>query len=112
MKSWKTGERASHACKKYIASMPAPIDDNILGGAEATHGEFPHMAAFRYKEIDWACAGSLISERHVLTAAHCFTNNLPTTIRLGQNTLESTEEAYVDSVIEVRVKLAISNQNI
>lgn len=107
-KSSQFGARAVAACKKYIDDMPAPLDTNILGGIEAARGEFPHMAAFGYedeaKNRTWACAGSLISDRYILTAAHCLSNdsNLPTVIRLGQNILESTEQ-YVDYVVEVRI---------
>lgn len=47
--------------------------DKIVGGRNATEGEFPHMAALGYgtKDIQWLCGGSLISENFVLTAAHC-----------------------------------------
>lgn len=99
------GTRAVDACIKYSKDLPALLDENILGGTEAARGEFPHMAAFGYEDgvgnINWACAGSLISEHFILTAAHCLSNdtNLPT-VRLGQNTLGSTED-YLDYVLEV-----------
>jgi hypothetical protein len=51
----------------------------IVGGIKAKPGEFPHMAAIGYDGIDnsdpgkikFVRGGSLISEKHVLTAAHC-----------------------------------------
>lgn len=46
----------------------------IIGGENATAGEFPHMALLGYNvdgQVNWECGGSLISEKFVLTAGHC-----------------------------------------
>lgn len=46
----------------------------VSGGTEAKLGEFPWMALLKYRSDDprpFFCGGSLISDRHVLTAAHC-----------------------------------------
>lgn len=61
----------------------------IIGGQNAKAGEFPHMVAIGYRNLDnevqYKCGGSLISEQHVLTAAHCRIADRvrPSEVRLG-----------------------------
>ncbi|XP_039307337.1 chymotrypsin-2 isoform X2 [Solenopsis invicta] len=42
----------------------------LIGGHPAIESEFPYQASLRYYNLH-ICSGALISDRHVLSAAHC-----------------------------------------
>ncbi|KAK9679919.1 Trypsin [Popillia japonica] len=91
------GEVSEQMCKKYSAAVYVIEPDLgmsskshfnnvsecgivsvplIIGGKEATEKEFPHFALVGFggspnEQLAWYCGSSLISEKFLLTAAHC-----------------------------------------
>lgn len=57
------------------------IDNKIYGGEDTDLYEFPWLVLFEYQRLSGnglatSCAGSLINQRYVLTAAHCLTGRI------------------------------------
>ncbi|KAG8035025.1 hypothetical protein G9C98_005448 [Cotesia typhae] len=117
----KPGSLANQKCAEYSSSVytlitPPTLSNNrqqvnvslcaiksqklIVGGTKAGPKEFPHMAAIGYTskargEILWLCGGTLVSDRFVLTAAHCtytLDYGKPTQVRVGDLNLKRNDD--------------------
>ncbi|XP_017850117.1 serine protease SP24D [Drosophila busckii] len=84
----------------------------IVGGKSAKAGQFPHQVSLR-QFGNHICGGSIISDRYILTAAHCVQfNGQPTpasrlAVQVGSLQLNSFE-TYVD-VAQVKVHAKYGN---
>ncbi|XP_044266681.1 venom protease-like [Tribolium madens] len=78
----------------------------VVNGVPAKLGEFPWIVALGYRNSKnpempkWLCGGSLITKKHVLTAAHCVHNRRDLYIaRLGDLDLYSDDDGATPSTI-------------
>lgn len=60
-------------------TRPSSLSTKVVGGGDSQMGAWPWMALIgydRYSLSPFRCGGSLITARHVLTAAHCILRDL------------------------------------
>lgn len=82
----------------------------ITGGRKTEMGEFPWMAALKsVSERKVICGGVLITDRHILTAAHCVTAFKPRQlrVRLGEHDFTKDNETILRdfAVGEIRIHI-------
>ncbi|XP_051861747.1 venom serine protease Bi-VSP-like isoform X5 [Drosophila albomicans] len=84
----------------------------IVGGDEAMKGAYPWIALLGYGDSSlsiFKCGGTLITARHVVTAAHCIKDNL-SFVRLGEHDLSTdTDTTHMD--INIVKNVSHSNYN-
>ncbi|XP_073818449.1 serine protease grass-like isoform X2 [Musca autumnalis] len=86
--------------------------NRVVGGTETDLAEFPWMALLKYRGPSgeqFRCGGSLITNRYVLTAAHCVNTVDPLVgVRLGEHDT-STEEDCVKRGPKLKCNLPVEN---
>ncbi|RWS11937.1 Clotting factor B-like protein [Dinothrombium tinctorium] len=78
----------------------------IVGGTEAYPGEFPWSVAIFEKTLDGKlvhiCGGSILTDRFILTAAHCFSGSVNPSnyvIGVGSSFLHKTVKHEIEKII-------------
>ncbi|PHH80853.1 hypothetical protein CDD80_6412 [Ophiocordyceps camponoti-rufipedis] len=75
------------------ASMAATLSKRVVGGSEATPGEYPYLVGLmdRQRSVRVQCGATLLDSKSVMTAAHCLLNGTeflgPQHLRIRAGTL-------------------------
>lgn len=71
-------------------------DGRIMGGSDASSGQFPYQVSLRNAFNSHFCGASIVNSRWVLTAAHCVVNTSPSNVKMviGSHLLNSGGTTY------------------
>ncbi|XP_074234692.1 coagulation factor X [Camelus bactrianus] len=88
---------------------PSPEEDEkslvrIVGGRDCKEGECPWQALLINEENEGFCGGTILSERYVLTAAHCLHQAQRFKVRVGDRDTEKEEGNEMVHEVEMTVK--------
>ncbi|XP_065582909.1 venom protease-like isoform X2 [Artemia franciscana] len=83
------------------------IFPSIVGGKTATPGSHPWIASIM-ENSNHICGGALVSNKHVLTAAHCVLQGNDYTVRLGEHDQDDKTDP---NQIDMPVKEVVTHQD-
>jgi secreted trypsin-like serine protease len=94
----------SGCAPQYIEPNEGDLDDlAIVGGTNAPAGLFPHQVSIQTRSGFHFCGGSLIGDRHVLTAAHCVQGERASQLRVAADLVNLSSGGQVFSVTAIDV---------
>ena len=70
------------------------LKERISGGSIAAIEDYPHQVSLRYDGNIFICGGSIIGNRHILTAAHCLENLVSTFAVYTGSSLSTTGQPH------------------
>lgn len=74
---------AAEVTKNLTFKGPDKASPRIVGGDEATPGEFPWIVSLQSTSGSHFCGASLIADKYVLTAAHCIEGASPSQLQVA-----------------------------
>ncbi|XP_058122974.1 brachyurin-like [Anopheles ziemanni] len=86
-----------------VVDRPPPAGSKVAGGIVAQNEQFPYLVAILLSFGDGSetlCGGSILSDRFVLTAAHCLYGMHRATVIPGQTTIQLPVDDGVAMTIE------------
>merc|ERR1712141_914842 len=84
--------RPEHTPKK-ACGIPNANPEKIVGGVEATPHEFPWQVGLFFN--GYFCGGSIISEKYILTAAHCADGVFEHTVVVGAHDIRASDNLEI-----------------
>ncbi|KAI9592263.1 hypothetical protein BDF19DRAFT_215958 [Syncephalis fuscata] len=88
--------RQSHGSSRFHVSV------KIIGGQTAQKAEFPFAATLFFLSGKEACSASIISNRHLLTAAHCTMEDAKVVSAL-HNRIADNKHSMIDNSVNITV---------
>jgi len=108
---WKAVTGGSSECK---CGIPNRVH-RIVGGTDTEVNEYPWQVWFTMckpnGQCGWACGGSLIDDRTVLTAAHCTKGYIIRKVTVGMHYMSTDIEGQEDIPVERVIDHPTYNQN-
>ncbi|VVC91717.1 unnamed protein product [Leptidea sinapis] len=91
---------------------PGPEDDKIVGGYKTNIKEFPHQVLLNMKKGQerHVCGGSILSEKYILTAAHCVSPKIPLKSSKCHPKYNSKNFDYDACVLELEKTLTLNGK--
>lgn len=92
-------DRLANSTYKEICGLPVYPSKRIVGGTQASFGEWPWQVSLRqWRSVTFLhkCGAALVNSNWAITAAHCVENAQPDQIllRIGEYDLERSDEPY------------------